>query len=490
MTEKLSFRQKLLQMLAGYYELSFKVIGARCGMTEKNVSHHLTRPRRGEMKDEIFERLLAAIQCSPAAVSAVAECIETLAALAASGDLMPEELTEIEEAARGARRLTRNALAKVALRTRAVPVAGYPEPHEVDLDRRQAEELFRRLAEQPPPFRLTLVRIVDRYQTWAVCERACEASAREASRNLESAASWASVAREVAAKVRGPEWWQQRVQGFSGGFGANIVRVQGELKPAAADFAAAKRLWLLGADPLGLLDPGRMLELEASLLRDQRHFDEALACLAEAEAVGRSPERALIKKGFTLEVMGEYERAIETLLRAVPRIDRGADPLLENTLDFNLAMVYCHVGRYREAAGLVPQVRDLAIALGDVIFLIHVSWLQGRIAAGMGQHEEARSLLAQARREFDQRRMTYDVALALLEEAVLLLEEGRVTEVKILAQELEKVFETKGVHREALAALRLFQEAAERERATPELGRSVLRYLFRARHDQGLRFES
>jgi hypothetical protein len=86
--------------------------------------------------------------------------------------------------------------------------------------------------------------------------------------------------------------------------------------------------------------------------------------------------------------------------------------------------------------------------------------------------------------------MSFDVALALLEEAVLLLEERRAAEVKVLARELEKVFESKGVHREALAALRLFQEAAEREEATAELARRVLHYLFRARHDQGLRFES
>jgi len=42
----------------------------------------------------------------------------------------------------------------------------------------------------------------------------------------------------------------------------------------------------------------------------------------------------------------------------------------------------------------------------------------------------------------------------LLEEAVLLLDEGRTGEVKGLAKELSGVFESKGVHREALAALR------------------------------------
>jgi len=45
-----------------------------------------------------------------------------------------------------------------------------------------------------------------------------------------------------------------------------------------------------------------------------------------------------------------------------------------------------------------------------------------------------------------------------------------------------------GVHREALAALRLFEEAADRETATAELARRILDFLFRARYDEGLRF--
>jgi hypothetical protein len=84
--------------------------------------------------------------------------------------------------------------------------------------------------------------------------------------------------------------------------------------------------------------------------------------------------------------------------------------------------------------------------------------------------------------------MWYSAALADLEIAVLLLAEGRSAEVKAMARELVAAFESRNIHREALAALRLFQEAAEREEATAELARQVLRYLFRARYDQGLRF--
>jgi hypothetical protein len=57
-----------------------------------------------------------------------------------------------------------------------------------------------------------------------------------------------------------------------------------------------------------------------------------------------------------------------------------------------------------------------------------------------------------------------------------------------LTPTLAKVFESQDIHREALAALQLFQDAAEREEATAAFARKVLRFLFRARHDEEVRF--
>jgi tetratricopeptide (TPR) repeat protein len=312
----------------------------------------------------------------------------------------------------------------------------------------------------------------------------------QASRDLERAAFLASLARDAARRLPGPKGWARRVKGFAAAHVANFLRVAGKLKAADALFQKAKRLWGAGSDPDGVLDPGRLLDLEASLRRAQRRFEEALALLEQARGVSRCPGHTLLSKGFTLEVMGEYERAIEALLEAETLPDVQADPRLRSILLGNLALDLCHVGRFSEAAELTRQVREVAAAMGDAIRLLRVLWIEGRIAAGLGQTREALSLLAQARREFTVRNMGYDVALALLEEAALLLEEGRTAEVKVLTRGLPALFEAEEVHRESLAALRLFYEAAEREAATAELARSVLRYLFRARYDQALAFES
>jgi tetratricopeptide (TPR) repeat protein len=479
-----NFRSLIIWILALFRGLNLKQVGAASGFRQKRVSRILASL---EIEDEVFERLLAGVKGRPVEVGIVTACLEALQAVEQAGDLTEEELAAIEEAARGSARLTREGFTAALRRFRLSPGEGDPEVAAVVSGRGPAVELRERLKrlskESGPP----VAQAAEDFQRWVLCEAVCEQSVREASRDVAGAASWARLAREIAEQERGPE--RDRLRGYAAAHEANILRVAGQLKEAEVCLKDAKRLWQSGPDPYGVLDPGRLLHFEAALRRAERRFDEALILLDQAAGVSY-PERALVSKGFTLEVMGEYERAIDSLLQALPLVQRQEEPRDRTVLLFNLAVNFCHVGQFTEAAELVPKVRDLATALGGEIDLIRLIWLEGRIAAGLGRTTEARRLLAEARMEFAARGMAYDVALALLEEAVLLLQEDRTAEVKALAAKLTRVFEDKGVHREALAALRLFHEAAEREEATAELARRVLCFLFRARHDQGLRFES
>jgi tetratricopeptide (TPR) repeat protein len=480
-----SFRSLLVSILALWRGLSQKEVGARAGLEEKTISYHL---RQGGLVDEaLYERVLAGLQAKPAEVAVVTACLDALADLEKETDLTAAERDVVERAVLQVSRLSRKELSKAALKSRESPPRDvYPQPANLEPARWQAREAWSRLADLPESQQLAAVRVAREFQTWALVERVCEESVIQASRNVERAASLAKLAQEIAERVQGPEGWRNRMKGFATGHVGNALRVMGELNAAEAVFDRARQLWLSGSDPDEVLDPGRLLDLEASLRRDQRRFVEALALLEEALKVGRHPERYLINKGFTLEVLGEYERAVEVLLRAKPLVE--SDERLLDILLLNLALDLCHLGRYGEASEIGREVRVRAAERGDEIGVLRGAWLEGRIAAGLGHTEEARRLLAQARREFAARGMDYDVALALLEEVALLLEEGRTVEVRALTPSLTKVFDAKGVHREALAALRLFQEAAEREKATADLARRVLAYLFRARHDQGLRF--
>jgi len=489
-----SLRSLIVSILALWRGLSQKQVGARAGVPQKKVSLYL---KREDMEDDLYTRFLAAVNGRPADVAIVTGCLESLAAVSPERrapqdpDLTAEEKDEVEIGVLEVARLARPILREAVLRSRAAPLLDiYPRPADLEPARWQAGLLWEALEKLPEAEQIAVVRSDPRHQSWALMERVCEESVVQASRDLDRAASRARLAEEIAQHVRGPEGWRNRVRGYAAGHGANVVRVSGKLKVSEDRLEEAKELWHAGSDPDGVLDPGRLLNLEGALLRDQRKFEEAIDKLAEAASVSRAPELALIQKGFTLEVMGEYERAVQTLSEAKGLVERKADSRLLNIVHLNLAVNFSHLQRYREAASLAQRVQEVALEMGDEIGILRAIWLRGRVAAGLGRPGEARLLLEDARQQFADRKMWYDVALALLEEAALLLDEGQTTEVKILAQDLAVVFKSEGVHREALAALRLFQEAAERETATAELARGILRFLFRARYDQGLRFES
>ncbi|HYX22532.1 MAG TPA: hypothetical protein VFC23_00125 [Thermoanaerobaculia bacterium] len=482
-----SFRPLIVSILALWKGLSQKEIGARAGLRAKRVSANL---KKMDVEDELYEQLLRGVEGRPAGVAIVTACLEALAALEEDGELTAEERDEIETGVLEGSRLFRADLIARAWRSRGAPAwDDYPRPAELETARWHAGEQWSLLAEMPEEEQVAAVRVTRDFQNWALMELVCGESEVQASRDVERAAGLARLAGEIAERVGGPEGWQRRVRGYAAAHGPNVLRVRGKLKAADAAFEEAKSLWLSGSDPDAVLDPGRLLDLEASLRRGQRRFGEALDRLAEALIVGRSPERYLVKKGINFLAMGEYDKAVEALLQAQPLVEERGDARLANILSHNLASAFTHLGRYGEAAEVGRRVRAVAAEMGDEIGLLRGLWLEGRIAAGLGRRDEALRLLEQARREFAARAMWYDVALALLETAALWLDQGQTAKVKALARDLEDVFKSEGVHREALIALRLFQEAVEHENATAELARRVLGYLFRARHDQGLRFK-
>jgi tetratricopeptide (TPR) repeat protein len=135
-------------------------------------------------------------------------------------------------------------------------------------------------------------------------------------------------------------------------------------------------------------------------------------------------------------------------------------------------------------------VREIAERLGGELDLTRVVWVGAKIAAGLGRTSEAEAAFEQARMVFERRELTYDYALVSLELALILLEQGRTGETRTLAEEMLQIFQVQKVDREALAALKVFCDAAKKEMATVEQTRRIVKFLYRARHDPELRFES
>jgi hypothetical protein len=182
----------------------------------------------------------------------------------------------------------------------------------------------------------------------------------------------------------------------------------------------------------------------------------------------------LLKRAATLEQAGEVESALTALREAAALAEAAGDPRLRWVLRFNLATNLCHLGRYREAENLLPEIRALAAALGHELDRLRVLWLSGRMPPGGAGRRRRRAALEEARRE-----------LAALE-----LEAGRTGEVRALAEDMVWILRSHGLSREAMAALGLFCRAAAAERATPALAPQVLADLERAPHNPQARFEA
>jgi transcriptional regulator with XRE-family HTH domain len=359
--------------------------------------------------------------------------------------------------------------------------------------RQQAADLWETLSRMPIRQRRAAVEAEPKYWTWAVAERLCAESERAAAHRAGQASELAKLALRVAELVPASEPWRSRLQGYVWAFMANTRRVEGDLSGAEEAFLRSDRLWEAGAavDP-GVLDSSRPLDLKASLRRYEGRFEEALDLLERAQKTAMSAEasaRLLIKKANTLELMGDYEGALSDLQQACSLAEGLQETRLLWLVRFALAANLWQLGRSTEAQALLPAVRELAEKAGNELDLIRVLWLEGRVAAGLDKREEALPALEQVRRYFTTEQIAYDAALASLEVAVLVLEAGRTGEVRTLAEEMLWIFQAQGVHREALAALKLFYEAARREEATAELAREILDYLNKARSNPGLRFQ-
>lgn len=337
-------------------------------------------------------------------------------------------------------------------------------------EERQAAALWARFERLSPRQQHGLVHGSQEYQGWAFCVRLCEESERAASSEARPSLELAYLAIAVAQRVDGDEIWRNRLQGYAWLFMGNARRVQGDLPGADAAFDTSRVFWEAGIDEGSRLDTSRRFDLLASLRIKQDRFAEAAQLLEQASsAQPRRPVAVLLKKANLQQDSGDYTGAVTTLYDARGQLDLHKEPQSWLILHFNLGVNLWHLGRYNEASALLPETRALAVQLGAGLRLVRILWLEGRLAAGLGQKEKAVAALEQVRRDFLARKIAFDAALVSLELASLYLEDGWTGEVKQLATELVWIFSQQGVAEETKNAVNIFCRAVEKETASLEL---------------------
>jgi tetratricopeptide (TPR) repeat protein len=275
---------------------------------------------------------------------------------------------------------------------------------------------------------------------------------------------------------------------------ANMSRVRGDLHEAQRRFQYAR--YLIKFE--GVTDPQIFAEVdwfEGAFQLDQRRFSEAEELLTRSITLftiaGNRTEtpRPLLTLSLVYYNRGHFAKAIEAIQEAIPLIPEEQDPRFYLSARHNLALFHCEAGNYPAAAEALQQDRDLYARFPDAWTQLRLAWLEGKITYGLGHLERAEELFLATRSGFIAEQAGYDAAMVSIDLATIYTQQGRADEALRIAEEMHDIFKAEDVHREAVAALLLFQEAARQKALTVEKLRDLSEYLKAARGNPSLRFK-
>lgn len=361
-----------------------------------------------------------------------------------------------------------------------------------DRERAEAQNLVAELLRHRSERQEILIRNHPGFHTWGVFERLLEVSYEETARRSPLLGErLARLALDLSEHLDTRLYGAQSIEDLRGrawAYIGNARRVRSDLRSSQEAFDLA-----LVHLRLGTREPWERavyLSLRASLLRAQRRFDEAMRLLKRSLVLFRAVGDRhwiglnLLSMDTVLHQVGQPEKGIPLLCEALDHIDSVKEPRLLLLAEHNLSDDLADAGQYMEAQRHLVKARPLYRCFNEPWIRHRHSWVEGKVARGLGQPDRSEELLLSARAGFLEMSSLYDVALVSLDLASLYAEQGRTSELKWLAQEMVPIFSSLQVQRETLAAFTLWQQAVDAETVGAELTARVASSLKRARYDQ------
>jgi tetratricopeptide (TPR) repeat protein len=267
----------------------------------------------------------------------------------------------------------------------------------------------------------------------------------------------------------------------------NARRVANDLVGAEAAIEHALACSEEGSgDPLLL---ARLLDLTASLYTDQRRFEQASALLDHVYQIYWSHDerhlagRALISKGVSIGFGNRLEESLRLISAGLDLLDLRRDPALVLAAVHGLIDFTVKLERFEEGERLLRASRRLYYEYADDLNFLKLRWVEGKINSGLGNLSRAEAAFQEVRDGFRAHEMPYHLAVASLDLATVWLSQGRTAELRELIEETLRTFHAYGIHREAITALLMLQEAVAAEQTTVALLRTVAAQLQRLQHE-------
>ena len=314
------------------------------------------------------------------------------------------------------------------------------------------------------------------FWTWGLCEELLERSWSLRHEDPRQMLWLAGLAAEAADRLDPESHGTEAtfdLRSRAWGEYANACRVSDDLVQAEKAIGHALDLRKKGSGSQAL--HARLAELTAGIFSHQRHFPEAFQALDLAYTIHKkqgdlqSATRVLVKRGIYTGRSGDPEQGIQILARALSQTDENEDPKLRFMVLHNILLFRVERGEFRSANLQLFEMRPLYARHAGAVDLLKLRWIEGKIAAGLGEWERAERAFRQVREEFKTRGQIYHSAIIGLELAAIWLRQGRTREMKELVLETLEVFRSRYVARESIVALLMLRDALDRDLATSEL---------------------
>jgi tetratricopeptide (TPR) repeat protein len=418
-----------------------------------------------------------------------------------------------------------------------------PAEAAIEASRRRGRELFEELMQHPPTRQGLLVRNSARFSDRFLCEELLNASRDEVFRDGTGSAHLARLAVEISGRILAARQAAQRdrqdrpeplptpasalalpalpanttaddVEGAHDAFAlcpagdlallaglaarahaqfGNALRVLTDMDAAGKAFEAAEAQ-LVAYPSIGPLDKARVLDLQASFYLGLRQLETSARLLDRVIAIyGRLGQRGLLGRALNLKAIvlghqGDLRGRLALLQRALNLIDPQTDARWFLAVRHNIIVTLLADGCPREAFALLFHTRPLYLKMGDRWSLLRLRWVEGQVAHGMNRLDQAEAAYREVSEAFVEGGHAYDAALASLDLAVILAQQGKTAEMRLLAHQMVSFFEARQLHREAMAAYLVFCDAARADQAGLNLVREVSSFLQQARNAPSMRF--
>jgi tetratricopeptide (TPR) repeat protein len=239
-------------------------------------------------------------------------------------------------------------------------------------ERSAARLLLDELMQHPVPRQHLLVANSTRFRNPSLCEllieESHEAGFQDRTRSFELARLATAVAEMLTRDTCGGIGVLHSLRCRAWGQMGNALRLQGNLAASEAAFETVQK-WMDEGE-VDSLSTARVLDLKASLRKDQRRFAEAGEILDLVLSIYQSLGqwsllgRTLKQKSMVCGEAGDLEQEMELLRRALEMLDPEEEPRTFLSARHNLIVSLNAAGRSREAYALLFQTRPLYLRMG------------------------------------------------------------------------------------------------------------------------------